>query len=93
MGEAEILVDNFIIDNVIFNSGYNNDIEEQLIKLLEYKKMPYVFFNQAKLTLNNNFFYFLNQKNTINENEDSLIVYTKLNNVNILLTGDAGISS
>lgn len=93
LGEAEILVDNFIIDNVIFNSGYNNDIEEQLIKLLEYKKIPYVFFNQAKLTLNNNLLYFLNQKNTINENEDSLIVYTKLNNVNILLTGDAGISS
>ncbi|MDD2181397.1 MAG: DNA internalization-related competence protein ComEC/Rec2 [Bacilli bacterium] len=93
MGESENLINNFKIDNVILNSGNNNDYEKNLIKLLNNKKIPYNFYNKFELIINKYKFYFLNQKNIIDENEDSLIVYTKLNNMNILLTGDAGKSS
>lgn len=89
MGEGKIIIDNFKVDHVIFNSGNNNDLEKDLIDVLENKKISYSFYSQEKLKIKNYQFYFLNQKNYQNENKDSLIIYTKLNGVNILLMGDA----
>ena len=41
MGEAINLVENFKVEKVIFNCGEFNELEQQLIKALEKKKIPY----------------------------------------------------
>ena len=39
MGEAINLIDNFNIENVIFNIGTYNELEEDLIKILKEKNI------------------------------------------------------
>ena len=90
LGEALTLINNYKINKVIFNSGNNNDLEQKIINELKTKNISYYFFNQTKININGSSFYFLNKKDEKDENEDSLIIYTRLNQVNILLTGDAG---
>ena len=41
MGEAINLVNNFKVKKVIFNCGKFNDLEKELIKLLDKKKIKY----------------------------------------------------
>ena len=41
MGEAINLVNNFKVEKVIFNCGPHNDLEQDLIKVLNKKKIPY----------------------------------------------------
>ena len=41
MGEAINLIENFKVENVILNCGLYNDLEKELIKLLEKKKISY----------------------------------------------------
>lgn len=41
MGESINLVENFKVENVIFNCGEFNDLEKELIKVLEKKKSKY----------------------------------------------------
>ena len=41
MGEAINLVNNFKVEKVIFNCGPYNDLEKELIKVLDKKKIPY----------------------------------------------------
>ena len=41
MGEAINLVNNFKVEKVIFNCGPYNDLESELIKVLDKKKIPY----------------------------------------------------
>ena len=41
MGEAINLVENFRVEKVIFNCGEFNDLEQELIKLLNKKKIKY----------------------------------------------------
>ena len=41
MGEAINLVENFKVEKVIFNCGESNELEQELIKVLEKKKIPY----------------------------------------------------
>lgn len=90
IGEGENIINNFPIYNIILNSGHINKMEESVINLANIKKINYYLYNRGELILGNNKFYFLNKKNTKNENEDSLIIYAKLNNKHILLLGDAG---
>ena len=40
MGEAINLVENFKVEKVIFNCGEFNELEQELIKVLEKKKIP-----------------------------------------------------
>lgn len=93
LGESKKLIDNFNVNKIIFNSGINNKLETDLIDFVKSKGILYDQYSQTALNINGYIFYFLNQKTKRNENEDSLIIYTKLNDKNILLTGDAGISS
>ncbi len=92
MGEGVNIINSYPVDNVIFNSGSNNELELELIKLLDKKNINYMFFSDNVLKINNYSFQFLNNINK-DENEDSLIIYTQFNKWNILLMGDAGISS
>ena len=41
MSEAINLIDNFNVEKVIFNCGSYNDLEKELIKVLDKKKINY----------------------------------------------------
>ena len=89
MGEAINLVENFKVDKVIFNCGEFNDLEKDLIKILDNKKIPY-YSCIKELNIDDNKLYFLNNGNYGNENDNSSVIYTVLNNYKFLFMGDAG---
>lgn len=90
MGESLNLIENFKVKTVIFNVGNYNYLEQELIKKLNKKKIPY-YQNVEELSLNKNKLYFLNTKLYDNENDNSSVIYTNINNNKILLMGDAGV--
>ena len=90
MGEAINLVENFKVEKVIFNCGEYNGLEKELIKVLDKKKIPY-YSCIKELNIDKNKLYFLNNKDYGNENDNSSVIYTKLNNHKFLFMGDAGI--
>ena len=90
MGEAINLANNFKVEKVIFNCGEFNKLEQDLIKVLDKKKIPY-YFCIKELNIDNNKLYFLNNKDYGNENDNSNVIYTKLNNYKFLFMGDAGL--
>lgn len=93
MKEASTLIAHFPVKKIVMNSGNNNDLELELYQQANSKKIPVIFISQGELKIGNQVLHFLNPKNSKNENEDSLIVYTKVNDSNILLMGDAGVES
>ena len=90
MGEAISLVNNFKVEKVIFNCGEFNDLEKDLIKVLDKKKIPY-YSCIKELNIDDNKLYFLNNKDYGNENDNSSVIYTELNNHKFLFMGDASI--
>jgi len=90
MGEAINLVENFNVEKVIFNCGEFNELERDLIKVLDKKKIPY-YSCIKELNIDDNKLYFLNNKDYGNENDNSNVIYTELNNHKFLFIGDAGI--
>lgn len=88
IGEAINLVNNFKVDNVIFNIGNYNKLELDLIKVLHHKKIPY-YQNIKSLNINNNKLYFLNTRIYDNENDNSSVIYVNINNKKLLFMGDA----
>ena len=91
MGEAINLVNNFKVDNVIFNCGEFNELEKELIKVIDKKKIKY-YSCIKELNIDNNKLYFLQTKEYDNENDNSNVVYTEINNYKFLFMGDAGIN-
>ena len=91
IGEGTLLVNKFKVDKVIFNHDNYNDLELNLIKVLEKKKIKY-YQNIDNLNIGDNEIYFLNYKMYDNENDNSNIIYVKLDNIKLLLMGDAGIN-
>ena len=90
MGEAINLVENFKVEKVIFNCGEFNDLEQDLIKVLNKKKIPY-YSCIKELNIDNNKLYFLQTKEYDNENDNSNVVYTQLNGYKFIFMGDAGV--
>ena len=90
MGEAINLVNNFKVERVIFNCGEFNDLEQDLIKVLEKKKIPY-YSCINELNIDDNKLYFLQTKEYDNENDNSNVIYTELNGYKFMFMGDAGI--
>ena len=90
MGEAINLINNFKVEKVIFNCGEFNDLEKELIKVLNKKKIPY-YSCIKELNIDANKLYFLNNKDYGNENDNSSVIYTELNNHKFLFMGDAGV--
>ena len=62
MGETINLVNNIKIEKVIFNCGEFNDLEKDLIKVLDKKKIPH-YSCIKELNIDDNKLYFLNNKN------------------------------
>ena len=90
MGEAINLVNNYKVENVIFNCGEYNELENELIKVLDKKKIPY-YSCVKELNIEDNKLYFLNNGTYDNENDNSSVIYTELNNYKFLFMGDAGV--
>ena len=90
MGEAVNLVKNFKVEKVIFNCGEFNELEQDLIKVLDKKKIPY-YSCIKELNIDNNKLYFLQTKEYDNENDNSNVIYTEINGYKFMLMGDAGV--
>ena len=90
MGEAVNLVNNFNIKNVVFNVGPYNSLENDLIKILDSKKIKHIK-DLKTLNIDKYQLLFLNTGEYDNENDNSSVVYLKYNNYKFLFMGDAGI--
>ena len=90
MGEAVNLVNDFKVEQVVFNCGEFNDLEKELIKVLNQKKIKY-YSCVKELNIDNNKLYFLQTKKYDNENDNSNVIYFEFNNCKFLFMGDAGI--
>ena len=90
LGSSVNLVNNFKVKKVVFNKDDYNELELNLIKLLKQKNIPY-YKNIKELNTDNNKLYFLDSGLYNNENDNSNIIYTELNNYKLLFMGDAGI--
>ena len=88
MGEAINLVNNFKVKKVIFNCGEFNDLEKELIKVLDKKKIKY-YSCIKELNIDNNKLYFLQTKEYDNENDNSNVIYTELDGYKFMFMGDA----
>ena len=92
MGESINLLNNFKVEKVIFNCGEYNDLEQELIELLKEKEIEY-YSCITELNINNNKLYFLQTEYYDNENDNSNVIYTELNNYKFLFMGDASITA
>ena len=88
MGEAINLVNNFKVEKVIFNCGPYNDLEKELIKVLDKKKIKY-YSCIKELNIDKNKLYFLQTKEYDNENDNSNVIYAELNDYKFMFMGDA----
>ena len=88
MGEAINLVNNFKVEKVIFNCGSYNDLEKELIKVLDKKKIKY-YSCIKELNIDKNKLYFLQTKEYDNENDNSNVIYTELDGYKFMFMGDA----
>ena len=92
MGEAINLVENFKVEKVIFNCGAFNDLEKELIKVLDKKKIKY-YSCIKELNIDKNKLDFLQTKEYDNENDNSNIIYIELNSYKFIFMGDAGVTT
>ena len=92
MGEAINLVNNFKVKKVIFNCGDYNDLEKELIKVLDKKKIKY-YSCIKELKIDKNKLYFLQTKEYDNENDNSNVIYTELDGYKFMFMGDASVTT
>ena len=90
MGEAINLVNSFKVEKVIFNCGPYNNLEQELIKVLDKKKIKY-YSCIKELNIDNNKLYFLQTKEYDNENDNSNVIYTELDGYKFMFMGDVSI--
>lgn len=88
MGESINLVNNFKVEKVVFNCGPYNDLEKELIKVLNKKKIKY-YSCIKELSIDKNRLYFLQTKEYDNENDNSNVIYTELSGYKFMFMGDA----
>ena len=90
MGESINLIENFKVEKVIFNCGEFNDLEKELIKVLEKKKIKY-YSCIKELNIDDNKLNFLQTKEYDNENDNSNVIYNELSGYKFMFMGDSGI--
>ena len=92
MGETINLVNNFKVEKVILNCGPYNDLEQELIKVLDKKKIKY-YSCIKELNVDENKLYFLQTKEYDNENDNSNVIYTELDGYKFMFMGDASVTT
>ena len=90
MGEAINLVNNFEVDNVVFNCGEFNNLEKNLIMVLNKKNIKY-YTCIRELRISKYKMQFLNTREYDNENDNSSVVYFNYDGYKFLFMGDAGV--
>ena len=90
MGEAINLVNNFKVDNVVFNCGEFNNLEKNLIMVLNKKNIKY-YTCIRELRISKYKMQFLNTREYDNENDNSSVVYFNYDGYKFLFMGDAGV--
>ncbi len=92
MGESINLINNFKVDTVILNCGNYNYLEKELIKVLKSKNIKY-YSCIKELSIDKNKLYFLQTKEYDNENDNSNVIYTRINNYKFVFMGDASVTT
>lgn len=92
IGGSITLINNFQVKNVILNKGTFTDLEKELIKNLNKKKIPYQI-NINKINISNHAIYLLNNTKYNNENDNSIITYFTYQKYKFLYMGDASITT
>ena len=64
MGDSINLVENFKVEKVIFNCGEFNELEQDLIKVLDKKKIPYYSCIKGLNTDNNKLYFSIKSSST-----------------------------
>ena len=90
MGDSIYLINNYKVKNVVFNCGEFNELEKELIKVLDKKKIKYHSCIK-ELNIDNKKLYFLQTKEYDNEIDNSNVIYTELDGYKFMFMGDAGI--
>lgn len=88
IGASSYLINNFHVNNVIFNCGSYSALEIELIKLLDKKNINHYSCINS-FSIDKHRFYLLNTRNYDNENDNSSVIYFKYNGYSLLLMGDA----
>lgn len=91
IGASSYLINNFHVNNVIFNCGSYSALEIELIKLLDKKNINHYSCINS-FSIDKHRFYLLNTRNYDNENDNSSVIYFKYNGYSLLLMGDAEIN-
>ena len=86
------MVNDFKVEKVIFNCGPYNDLENELIKALDKKKIKY-YSCIKELNIDKNKLFFLQTKEYDNENDNSNVIYTELDGYKFMFMGDAGVTT
>ena len=78
------------VEKVIFNCGPYNDLEQELIKVLDKKKIKY-YSCIKELNIDKNKLQFLQTKeyNNENDNDNSNVIYIEINGYKFMFMGDA----
>lgn len=88
-GEAISLLQKFKVNQVFFNLGEKNSLEQQIEAVLNKKRIPYRALGVGCFFIGKQQFCSWNDGTFLSENDNSLVLDTKIKQQHILLMGDA----
>ena len=91
LGEADKLVNSFVVERVLFNNYSFNQSEEKVINLLENKKINYSSVNANEMVNIGNFNFLVGIREYNNENDNSIVLMVEREDFRVLLMGDASV--
>ncbi len=89
MGEADAFIENLKVKTIILNRGRENTLEKSLIKKAKEKKIR-IIKEPKELKWKKATLLFLEHPLYENENDNSIVMYGKIDDYQILFMGDAG---
>ena len=92
MGEAINLIHNIKIERVVLNGGMFSSQEQELVELLQAKKISYILDNQNNQYQLGNFQLLSLNSEQETENDSSIVFLVKIKQYQFLLMGDCSIS-
>lgn len=89
LGEADHLIDRFLVSEVFMNLGPRSSLEDALIKKLEQKKIPYRSIEQNEIFSVGNFVFQSLNRALKDENDSSLVFFVSIFDYSIMMMADA----